>query len=517
MTPGPQTSSDSKSSSPLESSRPASGPGSPVCSVLVLTVGTGSRDDPEGTLFAPLRKSIRESGCRRAVLLPSSVTAELADRFTRRPETPTDVDLEVRPLPEQAEFDADRAYAHFDSVLNEILREEDPQAVRVDFTRGTKAMSAAAVLAAVRWSIPHLVYVDGERERDVRGMVRPGSEVVRRLPTTTVDRHRRLDLAHGLMSRGNFSAVVELLPGGSAPFPEIRCAAGFYAAWDRLDYRQAADSAVPGAPRSQGSRDWTPLWPTREMEGWVQDLAREVDRSQHKAMAHRLRLLIVDLLASGERRVRHGQHEDAFVRAYRVLELIGQARLFDHGLDSANLDPGHEAVQRLQRKLQKKKSRPLGRTAGNLTAARFQVSRLLNELGDPLAERLLRYDKGREAARNDRRAGTSDLVPGNRNNSLLIHGFSAKAPTEPGSLEAVLKELVTLARKDAENPSTPGGAGNDRSGNDRAVRGNLLDRHAGDLFDRRLRIARSMPPGDALSAVDPADRDPARSMPPGDA
>ena len=39
-----------------------------------------------------------------------------------------------------------------------------------------------------------------------------------------------------------------------------------------------------------------------------------------------------------KRRIRHGQNEDALVRAYRLLELIGQARLFDHGLDSANLD-----------------------------------------------------------------------------------------------------------------------------------------------------------------------------------
>ena len=146
-----------------------------------------------------------------------------------------------------------------------------------------------------------------------------------------------------------------------------------------------------------------------------------------------------DLIANGERRLRQGQHEDALVRAYRVLELIGQARLFDLGLDSGDLDRGHHAVQALQRKIEKKGQDPLTESHGGaLQASRFQVARLLKQCGDTLAGRLLEFD--REAL----------LKPSLRNNSLLIHGFVARAPDDPESLRRLFGELARLAQSDSD-------------------------------------------------------------------
>ena len=171
-------------------------------------------------------------------------------------------------------------------------------------------------------------------------------------------------------------------------------------------------------------------------------------------MAARLRRLVIDLLANGERRLHQGQHEDALVRAYRVLELIGQARLFDQGLDSGNLDGSHPAVQGLQRKIEKKNQDPLtkGRN-GALQAGRFQVARLLKECGDPLAERLLTFEQ--EAL----------LKPSLRNDSVLIHGFVARAPEDSNSLRSLFLKLAQLVEADGDPKS----------------------------FDERLSIARSPP------------------------
>ena len=154
-------------------------------------------------------------------------------------------------------------------------------------------------------------------------------------------------------------------------------------------------------------------------------------------MAARLRRLAVDLLANGERRVRQGQNEDALVRAYRLLELIGQARLFDHGLDSANLKPDHDAVLAVQRESERKKRRPFSEGPdGKLLASRFQVGRLLRHCGDPLAMPLLRFED------------ETLLRPTLRNNSVLVHGFAARAPDDPAPLRRLFQDLEKLARED---------------------------------------------------------------------
>ena len=404
---------------------------------LVMTVGTGDLDRLEETLFTPLRKSIATDAWTRVVLLPSRVTEDFARTLRSRLDGTA---AEVSPLPAGDENDADAAYAHFDRVLAAILQDVAPEHVVVDFTRGTKAMSAALVLAATRRAVPRLRYVAGRRDR--RGMVEPGSEQVREIRTTVADGHRRLDLARELLRRGNFAAVANVLPdpnrSPAETYPDdllaasraARAAARLYAAWDRLDYASAAAQEI-GAPPSS---DWNRVWPTDTMRAWVTALDREPARADCSAMAAWLRRLVVDLLANGERRIRDGHHEDALVRAYRTLELVGQARLFEHGLDSGNLDPNHEAVKELRRRLDKKNDAPLAHgRRGELQAGRQQVARLLRECGDPLGKRLLGFEE------------SPQLEPTQRNNSVLVHGFAARAPADPAPLLGLFEDLEALA------------------------------------------------------------------------
>jgi len=408
---------------------------------LIMTVGTGDVDRVEETLFTPLRKSIATEAWVRVVLLPSRVTEEFARALQ---DQINGAEVDVAPLPAGDENDADAAYAHFDHVLATVLDDFAPEDVVVDFTRGTKAMSAALVLAATRRAVPCLRYITGRRDR--RGMVEPGSEQVREIRTTAVDGHRRLDLAREHMRRGAFAAVANALPDPDAPlawlYPDdflhaaraVRTTARFYAAWDRLDYASAVKIDAGEPPSSE----WTELWPTERMRGWVRDLEREPERSDHRAMAARLRRLVIDLIANGERRIRHGQHEDALVRAYRALELLGQARLFDWSLDSGDLDGAHRAVQAVQRKIAMKGQDPIGKGRGDkLQAARQQVARILKECGDPLAERLLQFEQ------------ETLLKPTLRNNSVLVHGFVARAPGEPNPLRRLFREIAAIAVEDA--------------------------------------------------------------------
>ena len=427
--------------------------------VLVLTVGTGNMDDLERSLLEPLAKSVRAGEWDIAVLLPSTITEKFAQRLAKRfPGTP----FRLETLPEtDMENNADACFGHFDRVIGSLLEEGySATSISVDFTRGTKAMSAALVLAAVRRDVPHLRYMWGSK-RDERGMVVSGTEQIAEFPTALATGRRRLDDAESLMRHGDFAAVLELLPDPSDPsdplsghWPEdmrdeaaaLRHRAGFYAAWDRLDYAEAARLA--GRVADEG-----------EAVAWVKLLADSPQSCDHQRMARWLRAVACDLLANGRRRIRDRHFEDALLRAYRILELAGQFLLFDLKIDSASIDPEDKDVKELRCRLHKKGRQDFGKDprSGQLRASRELSARLLKQkagclfkqkaAGLPeqeaayllkkkyelLAQKLLNFDRGRD-----------EVAARKRNHSILIHGFEAVAPSEPRPLEKMFDDLEQL-------------------------------------------------------------------------
>ena len=416
--------------------------------VLVLTVGTGNIDKLEDTLFRPLEKSLKTGNWRETILLPSAMTEENAREFKDRM---SGYSIQIEPLPNGGEEnDADACFSHFDEVLTGLLQNKGyrPEAVTPDFTRGTKAMSAALVLAAIRHKIPKLRYVQGER--DNRGMVLAGAEEVSEVTTGRATVRRQCDDAIQLMSKGAFAAVLELLPDidGSQfasdllpgefrdDISRLRRLASFWLAWDRLDYKGATSCSTHLC--GEDSED------LKEEIACVKILAARPDQDEHGDMAKWLRRVAADLLANGQRRIAHHQFEDALLRAYRVLELIGQFRLFDKGYDSGRIDPKDPRVQKCREYLKKKSSEDFGIRKENnrevLTASRMLSARFLKRLGDPFGKELVNFDQNQGSA-----VKTSD-----RNLSILIHGFSATDLDEK-SLSDLYDRIKALLDKDCPN------------------------------------------------------------------
>ncbi len=411
--------------------------------VLFITVGTGNSEELEKTLLAPLRKSIRQGEWQEVVLLPSQETAHTAQLLH---DELRDVCIVADPLPECGqENDADKAYAHFEQVIAHRIAAGIPKERMVaDFTRGTKAMSAALVLAASRHGIPRLRYIVGQR--DERGTVESGTEDVQEFSTMVSSGHRLMDQAELLMNKGNFAAVLNILPDVDGPMAALwpedvrrlsrfgRALAAFYSAWERLDYTEAEKLLAEGLPACP-DKGWGRFMPGANVQKHVRRLAVGEPKT-HEERADWVRIRAADLLANGERRIRDRQFEDAYLRAYRVLELVGQARLFARGLDSAQLPPEHWAVQELQSKL-KEKERGFGidRKTGNYTAPRELVARLLKTLDDPMGARLLKIGEG-------------SFVKA-RNGSLLIHGFSTTRVSSDKELRQIYSELEKLLLDDS--------------------------------------------------------------------
>jgi CRISPR-associated protein (TIGR02710 family) len=433
--------------------------------VLLMTVGTGDGNNREESLYRPLRLSVAQGQFARVVLLPSRVTAEWAD-VVQRDLSPLQV--QVSPLPQKGDEDnADHCFDHFSAVLTGLQRQGwSGHHMEIDPTRGTKMMSAALVLAAVRHNVSALRYVSGDR--DAKGAVLPGTERISAFRTTRITAARRMSDAEGLFRHGNFAAVLDLLPDPDATlgspvedvpdWPEewgqtlrwTRCLARFHAAWDRLDYREAARVLREESPDWETvTRDaagntalwlasWQPFIPGPEVRDWVMHLAEPfpdgdaVEVRQQQKAPYLLRLA-VDVWANGLRRIRAGQLEDAAVRGYRVLEMIGQMRLFLQGHDSARLDPEHPDVMAYVIHSDKEGNKPFTRThKGKLEAARERVAGLLKFLHDPMGKKLTSF-----GANNSK---TTAVTPDVRNNSVLIHGFQAQAQAD-GTMEQYYRQL----------------------------------------------------------------------------
>ena len=420
--------------------------------VLVLTVGTGNIEKIEESLLRPLRKSVQQGTWSKVILLPSTVTENFAEQLTKQfPSLP----IRVACLPKSGmENDADKCFGYFDKILEELLAEGYANGnITVDFTRGTKAMSAALVLAAVRQDIPSLRYIHGQR--DNHGTVIPGTENIYSLSTTLATARRQLDTAINLMRSGNFAAVLELIPEEPNQFTEkfpkefreqagaLRRKAYFYAAWDRLDYKEAKNRA-----ENVLSKDGR----ISNQAAWICDLANEPDRDKYITMAQWLQNVSCDLLENGRRRISDRHFEDALLRGYRVLELIGQFLLFEREMDSANIDPDIPAVQKLKAKLTKSGSHGFGQDKnGRLQAPRKLVARLLKELGVPLAKNLLSFDQK-----------NIGVKAGQRNHSILIHGFATTSGSDDDALhglyddlEKILQQACPEAMKRAKNATDP--------------------------------------------------------------
>ena len=176
----------------------------------------------------------------------------------------------------------------------------------------------------------------------------------------------------------------------------------------------------------------------------IGQLAEQPQQDNHEAIASWLRIMAVDLLANGRRRIKQQQFEDALLRAYRVLELIGQFRLFDLGYDSACINPQDQKVEALRKELKHKKRADFGTGKnGFLIASRLLVARLLRKLGDSVGEKLLKFDNELPHKDNENPQKNRTAKAGFRNRSILIHGFTS-ASTDEQSLCNLYKRLDDL-------------------------------------------------------------------------
>ncbi len=394
--------------------------------VLLATVGTGSGVE-EAIAF-----SIHEANPELVVFLTtpqSSTTVEKAVHI-----------LGESPPPQQMVLvgDAENVEICYQAAVGVMrtLRGQgySPTTITCDFTSGTKAMTAGLVLASLAEGCSVLSYVGGGRGAD--GRVIKGCEMLLRLRPVQIwlDRHRQQVVA--FFNRHQFGAALgileemQALTGDSEVLDEIeqlRLLTLGYDAWDTFDHRRAQEQFESVHVRLLTR--WRFAW-----EGDRRFLAGLLFAKNRYSDG-----MLCDLFLNATRRIEEGKLDDAVARLYRLCEMIAQAALARHGIDTADVD-----LSRVPDGV-----RPHYEERRNPKSKRIEIGLqedycLLEALGDPLGRGFLGNNAVRDAlfARNDSilAHGTTPIgkevcerLAAEAKRLLLIHASGAKRLLEDGA------------------------------------------------------------------------------------
>ena len=326
-------------------------------------------------------------------------------------------------------------------VKDWLKRGVDYQIV-VDFTAGTKCMSAALALLGGRWPCV-FSYVGGDhRTKDGVGIVEKGAErVVHSANPWNALGYQAIDGFIILFDQRAFAAAADLArrtketmtaPDRKREFSVLQNLAGAFDAWDRFDHaraKQTLDDVLKGANDLRAAVGAEPadriLRFTRRYQDYLQRMA---SRNNSPSEEH-----VRDLLANAKRRREEGRIDDGVARLYRAIEALAQCALAARHNMSTERVPLDHVPEPLRSGLECR-SHADGTTKLGLQDAYA----LLAALGDPVGAKFTNSEL-RDPQRSPLTA---------RNRSILAHGFERSSDKVFDRLWRAALDLAAIKAED---------------------------------------------------------------------
>lgn len=397
--------------------------------VLVQSVGTGTQ--PGQDITEPLLWHARKSGADFIAWIVSAESRPHAERMARELSLSPDWH-EIRAI--TAIEDVEGVYRDCRALFRDLAtRGFAPEVIEVDYTSGTKAMTAGLVLAAVACRCGTLSYISGERRS---GVVMSGTERVVPIEPRKIWADERLRLAREYCRVLRFEAALSLLDDVNPAWLDayerqladgIRTVATGYGAWDRFEFARATGELgkLADGPVAE-LRPFQP--PDRAVLGRLLDLKPETGLTADR---------LADLFNNAGRRLAEGRYDDALARLYRLAEMFAQWILRkDFAIETADVD-----VAKVPDELREA-----------LAATRNAVGPI--QIGLEWDYRLLKA-KGHEVGRrfdHGEFAGIGVLLK-QRNESLLAHGLAPIGKKDVESLKDKILDLIAIEVPDIRERS----------------------------------------------------------------
>jgi len=402
-------------------------------STLIMTVGTGRRrsDIAEALLFG-----IDRHRPNKVVFLCTAKSEEETVPFIVKGLG----ELEYEVVCHSNENDVQYLYRAY---LEQMKKYDE---IVVDFTSGTKAMSAAVFAAAISAEARKVSYITGPR--DSTGRVIESTGVVSLSPVEVIA-ERQLQRARELFRLCDFHAAAELADSYRQALPEgsplqgqaktIWMVSTAYDLWDHFKWKKARHYLRKAAnPReSLVGVDTTRLAANADFLDAVVRNSWGYER-------------LIDLANNARRRLKQGRFDDAQARLYRAFEYLVQECLRnDYDIDAGELKL--ERLERLSVQTRRKWRTKAKQTKGRLTVGLREGIELLAEFGSPVGEALIkmywRKQWAPQAVLSSKDAGELQNWLNERNASFLAHGtVPAKENTVRSMLEAYDRILQVMIR-----------------------------------------------------------------------
>lgn len=401
---------------------------------LVMTVGTGrERDD----IAKALLFSVRQHRPDRTVFLCSEKTAQETLPLLEDSLRADGFGYAAHTLPD--ENDVQALYGHYLEILRALGR---PEEIVVDFTSGTKAMSAALFAAAVAVQAGQVSYITGPR--DETGRVTESTGVEAFFPAQVYAR-QQLQRAMDLFDHYEFAAARQL----TAEYrrnqdiddalrllaDELYGLSDAYDKWDRFCWQQAA-SGLGKAAKSKSELgahiDTKAIKSASRFCQAVQDGQWSLER-------------LYDLAANAKRRYEQGRFDDALSRLYRAYEYMAQVRLKEqYGIETSKVREQELRklklpdifIEKLRFSARKKSEFPTAKIGLR------DALEMLCHLNDDWGRQLQPLFFGEEGF--ERQNGPLAKALDKRNQSWLAHGTT---PAENDNVKKLLDELFGLLDK----------------------------------------------------------------------
>lgn len=318
--------------------------------------------------------------------------------------------------------------------LIKVIRTETPTAeIVIDYTGGTKSMSAGLVAAAMDDGNVRICIVKGRR--DNLHVVKDGTQAARIIDDSKILVEKRLQSLSSLSNRYHYQSCLELLKEmANRPLSsqlhdfldQLRYLYQGLEAWDRFDHFVAFEFLKPYRDCLANHTSFLGEI-CRVNELW----SSTPGKLKEKSAKERRRLFsfapVYDLLLNAERRSMQGRYDDAVSRLYRALEMFAQINLFrwDFPLNTGNLD-----VSKLPLELQRDFEDRRDPITGNVTISLMQNFLLLEQLGSPVGSifNLYRNRLNKELSK--------------RNYSLLAHGINSIGKSDYDVMNRVIESFI---------------------------------------------------------------------------
>jgi len=216
----------------------------------------------------------------------------------------------------------------------------DTQRVLVDYTTGTRSMSAALAIMSIKENFD-LVYVGGDlRDKDGLGIVKSGSEKIHQFQNpwkrlAYLQKQRLIALFNQYQYQACLASLKNILEEDALDQQEKAFMLLFqdichgYAAWDRFEHSNALPALLKAQEKLQAS------FFTDSRLGSLSEVLKEhieqlksLQVLQKKKAEQPDPLRADDLFANAQRRYKEHKYDDTIARLYRLIEMLGQIDLY---------------------------------------------------------------------------------------------------------------------------------------------------------------------------------------------